>query len=55
MFESGMRSSDLAKQTTLKISIEEINDIMKIIKSPEECGLLLKGVNAKIKNESKGQ
>ena len=31
MFGSGMRPSDLAKQATLIISNEEINDIMKIV------------------------
>ena len=36
MFESGF--------TTLIISNEEMNDIMKIVKSIEESGLLLKGV-----------
>ena len=40
---------------TLKISNEEMNDIMKIIKSPEESGLLIKGVSEAIKNETKEQ
>ena len=31
--------------TTLTISNEEMNDIMKIVKSLEESGLLIKGVN----------
>ena len=31
MFGSGMRPSDLAKQATLIILNEEINDIMKIV------------------------
>ena len=30
--------------TTLIISIEEMNDVMKIVKSLEESGLLIKGV-----------
>ena len=38
-----MRPSDLAEQTTLIISNEEMNDIMKIIKYLEESGLLIKG------------
>ena len=38
--------------TTLIISNEEMNDIMKIIKSLEECGLLIKGVRETIKNEA---
>ena len=36
--------------TTLVISNEEINDIMKIIKSLEESGSLIKGVSETIKN-----
>ena len=39
--------------TTLAISNEEMNDIMKIVESLEESGLLLKGVNETIKNEAK--
>ena len=41
--------------TTLIISNEEMNDIMKITKSLEESGLLIKGVSEKIKNEVKEQ
>ena len=37
------------------ISNEEMNDIMKIIKSPEESGLLIKGISETIKNEAKYQ
>ena len=33
---------------------EEKNDILKIVKSLEESGLLIKGVSEAIKNESKG-
>ena len=47
MFESGA--------TTLIISNEEMNDIMKIVKSLEESGLLIKGVSETIKNEAKEQ
>ena len=39
--------------TKLIISIEGINDIMKIIKSLQESDLLIKGVVEKIKNEAK--
>ena len=39
----------------LIISNEEMNDIMKIIKSLEESGLLIKGVSETIKNEAKEQ
>ena len=38
---------------TLIISNEEMNDIMKIVKSLEESGLLIKGVSQTIKNEAK--
>ena len=41
--------------TTLIISIEQMNNIMKIVKSLEESGLLIKGVNEKIKNEAEEQ
>ena len=39
--------------TTLIISNEEMNDIMKIVKSLEESGLSIKGVSETIKNEEK--
>ena len=39
--------------TTLIISNEEMNDIIKIIKSLEESGLLIKGVSETVKNEAK--
>ena len=45
MFESGI--------TTLIISNEEINDIMKVVKSYEESVLLIKGVSNTIKNKAK--
>ena len=41
--------------TTLIISIEEMHDIMKIVKSLEESGLLIKYVRWTIKNEAKEQ
>ena len=41
--------------TTLIISNEQMNDIMKKVKSLEESGLLIKGVNETIKNKAKGQ
>ena len=37
--------------TTLIISNDEIEDIIKIVKSLENSGLLLKGVTEKVKNE----
>ena len=39
--------------TALIISNEEMNDIMKIVKSLEDSGLLIKGVGETIKNEAK--
>ena len=54
MFESG-RPFDLASRTaTLIISNEEMN-IMKIVRSREESGLLTKGVSETTKNEVKEQ
>ena len=41
--------------TTLIISNEEMNDIMKIVKSFKESGSLIKGVSETIKNEVKEQ
>ena len=48
-------SLDLAKRMTLIISNEEMNDIMKIIKSLEESAILIKSVSQTIKNETKEQ
>ena len=45
MFGSGV--------TTLIISNEEINGIMKIVKFLEESGLLIKGISKTIKNKAK--
>ena len=47
MFGSGV--------TTLIILNEEMNDIMKIVKSLQESGLLIKDVSEKTKNEMKEQ
>ena len=47
MFGSGV--------TTLIISNEEMNDIMKIVKSLQESGLLIKDVSEKTKNKMKEQ
>ena len=41
--------------TTLIISNEEMNDIMKIIQTLEESDILLKGVTKTIKNKTKEQ
>ena len=39
--------------TTLIISNEEMGDILKIVKSLEESGLLIKGISETINNEAK--
>ena len=41
--------------TTIIIYNEEMEDIMKIVKSLAESGLLIKGVRETIKNEAKEQ
>ena len=41
--------------TTLEISSEEMNDIMKIIQALEDSNILLKGVTKTIKNETREQ
>ena len=41
--------------TTLIISNDEMDDILKIVKSLENSGVLLKGVNETIQNEAKEQ
>ena len=41
--------------TTLVISNEEMDDIMKIVQTLEDSGILLKGVTKTIKNETKEQ
>ena len=41
--------------TTLIIPNEEMNDIMKIVKVPEDSNILLEGVTQTIKNETKEQ
>ena len=42
-------------ETTTIISNEEMNDIMKINKSLEEPGLLIKYISERIENEAKEQ
>ena len=46
----------LAKQTaSLIVSNDEMENIMKIVKSLDDSGLLLKGISEKIQNEVKKQ
>ena len=44
-----------SRTTTLIISNEEMNDIMKIVQALEDSNILLKGVTKTIKNETKEQ
>ena len=55
MFGSVTHTLDLAKQTILIISNEEMNEVMKIVKSLEGSGLLIKVVNKTITNDTKEQ
>ena len=41
--------------TTLIISNEEMNDIIKIVQAPEDSNILLKGVTKTIETETKDQ
>ena len=60
---AGMLAADAAIQkkiyepgtTALIISDEEMEDIMKIVKSLEKSGLLVKGISETIKTEAKEQ
>ena len=44
-----------SSKTTLIISNEEMNDIMKIVQSLEESGLFIKGISETIKTEAKNK
>ena len=48
-------SSKHDNTTTLIISNDEMEDIIKIVASLEDSGLLLQGVSERIQNESKEQ
>ena len=52
---SGSRSSSASHNTTIIISNNEIEDLIKIIKSLEDSALLLKGVTESVQNEVKEQ
>ena len=54
VYESG-RSSNLASRTTALILNEEREDMVKIVKSFEESGLLIKGITETIKNKAREQ
>ena len=44
-----------SQNTTLIISNEEMNDIIKIVQALEDSNILLKGVTKTIESETKGQ
>ena len=48
-------SSSASHNTTLIISNDEMEDIIKIVKFREDSGLLLKGVTEIVQNEAKEQ
>ena len=50
---SGPLPDSASQTTTLIISNEEMNDIMKIVQALEHSGISLKGVTEAIKNETK--
>ena len=49
----GHSSDSISHTTTLIISNDDMADIMKIVKSLEDSGSLLKGVSETIQNEAK--
>ena len=54
--DAAMRKKILGSETTtLIITNDEMEDIIKIVKSLEDSSLLLKGVNETVQNEQKGQ
>ena len=55
MFGSGCALDLAPRKTTLIISNEEMDDIMKIVISLEESGLFIEGISEAIKNEAKKQ
>ena len=50
---SGNRHSSSALHTTLIIINDEIHDFIKIVKSLEDSGLLIKGITETVRNEVK--
>ena len=55
IYGSGCLSDLLWRITTLISSNEEMEDIMKVVKSVEESGLIIKGISETIKDETKEQ
>ena len=55
MYESGHLSDLVSRMAALITSNEEMKDLIKIVKSLEESGLLIKEISKTIKNEAKEQ
>ena len=55
MLESGHSNNNNNNNTTLIILNNEVEDIIKIVKSLEDSGLLLKGATETVQNEVKEQ
>ena len=53
--DAGIKKRRGSGTTTLIISNEEMNDIMKIVQALEDSNILLKGITKTIKNETKEQ
>ena len=53
--DAGIKKKHGSGTTTLIISNEEMNDLMKIFQALEDSNILLKGVTKTIKNETKEQ
>ena len=53
--DAGIHKKILGSGTTLIISNEEMNDVMKIVQALEDSNILLKGVTKTIKNKIKEQ
>ena len=54
--DAAIRKKNLgSRMATLLFSNEELDDIMKIVKSLEDGGLLIKGVSEAVENEVKEQ
>ena len=53
--DAGIHKKILGSGTTLIISNEEMNDVMKIVQALEDSNILLKGITKMIKNKIKEQ
>ena len=53
--DAGIQKKIHGSGTTLIISNDEMNDILKIVQALEDCNVLLNGITKTIKNETKEQ